>query len=201
MAKHFDITVKQLPTPVYPKGAGYVLRPHQLKEYASKAHQLRAMIAAGGSGKTVTQEACAIREMRESGYLQRQLITAPQSQICNQFAAHTPLRLECTEKCFSKKTSAFTCDHPVTKWHVRPTFNLADDTSTSVLNRLEAFVMRPISEQKSLAAKLKAAKTFEGLVLVTTHAAITRVFNERILPKMNGIATAIPDFSLGKGAD
>ena len=92
--KKFDIIVKPLPQVAYPAGEGFVLRPHQRKEYDASTYQLRAMVAAGGSGKTVTQQACAVKEIRASGFMQRQLITAPQSQICQQFAKKILLRLD-----------------------------------------------------------------------------------------------------------
>jgi hypothetical protein len=182
--KKFDIKIKQLPTIAYPKAAGFVLRAHQQKEYDSSTYQLRAMMAPGGSGKTVTQEACAVKEMLASGFMQRQLISAPQTSICNQFAKETLLRLECTPTCWDKKNAEWTCSHKITKWQVRSEDNLADDTSKAVLDKLENFIMRTTKQQESRAKKLKAAGSFSGLVLVTTHAAITRVFSERILPKI-----------------
>jgi len=181
MAKHFPITIKQLPTPSYPKNEGFMLRPHQREQYDKPMTRLRAYIAAGGSGKSVTQEACAVREMRESGFMQRQIIAAPTSQVCNQFAAETRLRLQCTDACYK---TTWTCDHAVMSWHIRPTFNLAHDTTKGAIDRLEKFIMRPYADQKAIAKKLKATGTFDGLVVTTTHAAIARVLNERILPKV-----------------
>jgi hypothetical protein len=184
MAKKFNITIKQLPQVAYPIDKGFILRKHQQTEYDSRTYQLRAFIAAGGSGKTVTQEACAVKEMRESGFTQRQLISASQSQICKQFATKTLLRLDCTAACFDAKGKIWTCNHNVTTWHVRPDFNLADYASKNVIDRLEAFIMRTPRQQESVAKKLKATGVFTGLTVITTHAAITRVFTERILPKV-----------------
>jgi hypothetical protein len=182
--KKFNIVIKQLPQVAYPKDGGFILRPHQQKEYDSRVYQLRAFIAAGGSGKTVTQQACAVKEMQESGFMQRQLISASQSQICNQFAQKTLLRLSCTASCFDVRKKEWTCNHDLTTWQVRPDFNLADYTSKDVLDRLEAFIMRTVRQQESVASKLKATGLFTGLAIVTTHAAVARVFSERIEPKV-----------------
>ena len=161
-----------------------LLRVHQQQQYDACVHQLRMFIASGGAGKTVAQQACAIKEIRSSNFMQRQLISAPQSQICQQFARQNLLRLYCTKDCFDTKSKQWNCSHKVETWEVRPTFNLSDDASKDVLDRLEAFIMRPYSMQVTMAKKLKAAKSYEGLVVVTTHSAITRVYTERILPKV-----------------
>jgi len=182
--KKLVVNYKPLPTVAYPEDEGFLLRDHQQEIYDAPTVPNRMFVACGGSGKTVTQEACSIKEIRKSGFMQRQLISAPQSQICQQFAKKIMLRLYCTKECFDKKSGRWVCSHKIETWHVRRTDNLADDTSKGVLARLEQFIMRPYATQVSMAAKLKVANSYHGMVAICTHAALTRTYTELIEPKI-----------------